>query len=487
MTGSHSDFIAEDALASPRGLIAPLDDEPWDETLWMELIARIEGGDDRKGGVIPVAGPDLLTIEVEGKTVPLYQRVAELLAAKQGLPAPSPGPNPLPEVAAAFKRRTGKKPAQLLPLLKKIMADLDPKPSDALRRLAEVRGFRLFISTTPDRLLEQAIDEVRFGGSKGAQSISFQLSKPDDLPRPFEELAPNEAVVVHPFGLLSIMPNSCVLSEEDLLEFCYQFHQADASLSRLLAALRSRPLLFLGGMWNDWVARFFLRNARPGRLEGVDICDYFVGGNFAEASLADFLRDFASPTLLSSRSSVAFIGALRDEWVRQFPPPKNEQAPPPPALMPRHALFLSYAHEDTEPVARIKAGLDRALREAGLEVEVWFDTAKLKAGDQWDMKILQNLKACLFFLPVVSRQTEQALHDRYFRKEWNLADAGTMNNSHTYEFIIPIAVDDPPHREVPPSFNAAQVTLLRDGEVSQDFAATLVEKVRRRLEGNHGR
>ena len=50
------------------------------------------------------------------------------------------------------------------------------------------------------------------------------------------------------------------------------------------------------------------------------------------------------------------------------------------------AIFLSYAHEDTDAARRIAD----ALRSHGLEV--WFDQNELRGGDTWDAKIRRQIK-----------------------------------------------------------------------------------------------
>ncbi|HJY83151.1 MAG TPA: hypothetical protein VKK81_18965, partial [Candidatus Binatia bacterium] len=52
------------------------------EEFWEELLAQIEAG-----GVIPVVGPELLTVVVDGRSAPLYRLLAERLLAKYGLTA----------------------------------------------------------------------------------------------------------------------------------------------------------------------------------------------------------------------------------------------------------------------------------------------------------------------------------------------------------------------------------------------------------------
>jgi hypothetical protein len=45
-----------------------------------------------------------------------------------------------------------------------------------------------------------------------------------------------------------------------------------------------------------------------------------------------------------------------------------------------------------------------ALRDAG--VEVWFDQAELRGGDEWDAKIRKQIRECALFVPVISANTQ---------------------------------------------------------------------------------
>ncbi len=67
---------------------------------------------------------------------------------------------------------------------------------------------------------------------------------------------------------------------------------------------------------------------------------------------------------------------------------------------PPRAVFLSYASQDAEAVAR----LAEALRAAG--VEVWFDRNELAGGDAWDAKIRKQIAECALFVPVISANTQ---------------------------------------------------------------------------------
>jgi len=79
-----------------------------------------------------------------------------------------------------------------------------------------------------------------------------------------------------------------------------------------------------------------------------------------------------------------------------------------------HAVFLSYASQDTEATQRIC----EALRAAG--IEVWFDKSELRGGDAWDRSIRQQIHDSALFVPIISQHTHERL-EGYFRREWRLA------------------------------------------------------------------
>ncbi|OYU74744.1 MAG: hypothetical protein CFE45_34125, partial [Burkholderiales bacterium PBB5] len=119
------------------------------------------------------------------------------------------------------------------------------------------------------------------------------------------------------------------------------------------------------------------------------------------------------------------------------------------------AVFLSYASQDAEAVARIA----EALRASG--VEVWFDKNELVGGDAWDQKIRGQIKSCALFVPVISAAT-QARREGYFRLEWKLAAQRTHAMADEKAFLLPVVIDDTRDAEakVPGEFRAVQWTRL---------------------------
>ena len=132
---------------------------------------------------------------------------------------------------------------------------------------------------------------------------------------------------------------------------------------------------------------------------------------------------------------------------------------------PAGAVFLSYASQDTEAVARIC----EALRAAG--VEVWLDKSELRGGDAWDSQIKKQIHECALFIPVISAHTN-ARTEGYFRGEWNLATRRLLNMAHDAPFLVPVVVDETREADarVPEEFLRAQWTWLPAGETPPAFA-----------------
>jgi len=139
---------------------------------------------------------------------------------------------------------------------------------------------------------------------------------------------------------------------------------------------------------------------------------------------------------------------------------------------PGKGVFLSYASQDTEAAQQ----LCNALRAAG--IEVWFDQSELRGGDAWDASIRRQIKACVLFIPIISRYTHSR-DEGYFRLEWKLA----VDRSHLMvadrPFLLPVVIDDTSDQDekVPDRFRDVQWTRLPGGKNADAF----VERVERLL------
>jgi TolB-like protein len=138
----------------------------------------------------------------------------------------------------------------------------------------------------------------------------------------------------------------------------------------------------------------------------------------------------------------------------------------------QRAVFLSYASEDSEVAGR----LCESLRAAG--IEVWYDKSALRGGDAWDAAIRRQIKACVLFVPVISRHT-QARAEGYFRLEWKLAVDRSHLMAQDKAFLVPVVVDDTGEAEarVPDRFREVQWTALPDGRTTPAFVSRVSQLV----------
>ncbi|MEO5751003.1 MAG: hypothetical protein ABIQ50_08820, partial [Usitatibacter sp.] len=183
----------------------------FDDDAWDDLLNFIE---ERR--VIPIVGPELLKVQTESGPRLLYDWMADRLAAKLGVDtALLPQPYSLNDVVCWFLSARGRR-EDTYARMRSILRDATFEPPRALRQLAEITDFDLFVSTTFDPLLENAINNVRFGGAQSTGVVSYAPNRVADLPSEREQF--QRPVVYHLLGKCSASP-TYVISDEDLLEF----------------------------------------------------------------------------------------------------------------------------------------------------------------------------------------------------------------------------------------------------------------------------
>src|SRR5271163_2560752 len=404
----------------------------WDDEIWEELLAYIE--EER---VIPIVGPASSTVVADGRPGSLEDYVAENLASRLGFPPEALASVPtLNEVVSLHLHRSGRREA-LYPRIRSIVQEAAFPPPKALRQLAEIRQFNLFVTTAFDSLLETAINEVRFDGAPRTQTITYAPNNVCDLETTKHTLiAPT---VYHLFGKLSASPNYAI-SDEDLLEFLYALQSESRRPEHLFDELENNHLLIVGGNFSDWVARIFLRTAKRRRLsdprEVLEILADDRSGN--DPGLVAFLGNFSPRTKVFHAGAEAFVDALSERCRERFG--KQDSLEPNRRKlrvgdMPDDAIFISYARDDLAMVRALKEDLEKA----GLTI--WFDFDRIGAGDTFDPKIQNNIRRCSLFLPVLSRNTE-ARSEGFFRREWRYVLDRDLDIDPGKPFIIPIAIDD---------------------------------------------
>ena len=452
-------------MASSAAATVPmttLDDDAWDD-----LLSFIE---ERR--VIPIVGPELLMVPTERGPRMLFDWAAERLAARLNVnTAELPHPYTLNDVVCVFLAARGRREEAYV-RLRSIIKDAAFEPPPALRHLAAIGDFDLFVSTTCDSLLESAINLERFSGSPTTEVLSYAPNRVVDLP--FEREHLQRPLVYHLFGKLSASP-TYVISDEDLLEFICALQSEHLVPEKLFYELEHNHLLFIGSNFTNWLARLFLRMAKRQRLSDPrDVGEVLADDHTSEDDrLVAFLQQVSVRTRIYVGAE-RFVEELHRRWQGRRKPAAAaaSAAParflPPSREMPDNAVFISYAREDLPAVQQLKAGLDAA------GVTTWFDIDRLEAGDDYDRKIRNNIARCSYFIPVVSATTQRRL-EGYFRREWSYAMDRARNMADGALFILPVSIDatDAAAALVPDKFKALHFTQLPGGQVAPEFAARL--------------
>jgi hypothetical protein len=456
------------------GATAPLvPDATLDEDAWDDLLSFIE---ERR--VIPIVGPELLMVTTDERPRLLYDWIAERLAAKLNVETRRlPQPYTLNDVVCWFLADRGRREEAYV-RLRAVLKDANFEPPVALRQLASITDFDLFVSTTFDPLLETALNLERFGGAPSTDVVAYAPNRVSDLPAERDRLT--RPLIYHLFGKLSASP-TYVISDEDLLEFLCALQSEHLAPERLFHELEHNHLLVIGSGMTNWVARFFLRMAKRQRLSAPrDVSEVLADDHTVQDErLMMFLQQVSVHTRIF-RGAERFVAELSQRWQARRKPASRAGAGParflPPAReMSDNAVFISYAREDLPAVQQLKAGLEAA------GVSTWFDMDRLDGGDDYDHKIQRNISRCSYFIPVISANTQRR-HEAYFRREWGYALDRARNMADGALFILPITLDATSAAEalVPERFKALHFTQLQGGEVTPEFTRRLAEFTRAR-------
>jgi hypothetical protein len=402
--------------------------------------------------------------------------LAEKLAARLNVAASAlPQPLELNDVVCAYLANHGRR-EEAYTRLRSIMREANFAPPVPLRQLAEITDFNLYVSTTFDPLLEQAVNQVRFGGAANTEVIAYAPNRVADLPVERDDL--QRPVVYHLLGRLSASP-TYVISDEDMLEFVCALQSEHLTPEKLFHALEHNYLLVIGSDFSNWLARLFLRMTKRRRLSDPrDVGEILADSHtMRDVRLVSFLQQVSVRTRLFT-GAVEFVAELHRRWMARnggtVAAGGGSAAPmrflPPAREMPEQAVFISYAREDLAAVQKLKAALDAA----GLTT--WFDMDRLEGGDDYDRKIRGNIARCSYFVPVVSATT-QARHEAYFRREWNYAVDRTRGMADGAVFILPVCIDGTTEVDAiaPEKFKAVHFSRLPGGEPTPEFIRRLQE------------
>lgn len=399
------------------------------DDFWDDLLGHI-----RHQMLVPVVGPDLAVVKVGDAEQTFNALIGRGLAEKYRLEL-SPGMKTMGGAVAAVLRECGRDELDRLYRVINDIIDKYPVPGKPLRDLAAIDDLHFFVSTTPDRLLAQAVNEVRFQGSRVTREFSFSTTRATSQQvgnaRPAEA---SDTVVLNLFGKATSTPEYAI-HEEDRLEWLHAFRDTTSLPEWLDYPLRHHPMLFVGCEVPDWLGRFLLRSSSSMRLS-LERKPFFFVSTADEPSLSNFVTTFCRKSLVQQleMEPATFVAELHARW-REQTPTGSGQGVPIPRITDPPTIFISYMREDVRAARRL---YDEITELGG---DVWMDERQLNTGDQWEHEILTAIRRTVrLFVPIVSSNTERAEEGFVFREWMEAADRARAIPSR--RFIVPAIVDE---------------------------------------------
>jgi hypothetical protein len=431
-----------------------------DERGWRLLLRDIH-----LGRVIPVVGPELITIPLaDGRQVPLYQHLADALAERLGLDlAPTSTPPSLNAVACAWLLR-GEASKEIYDELRELVDELTAPIPQALLDLASITDFSLYIASTFDPLLGLALQQMRPSFLSQQSSGDFHPNSPCDLPQPL----PNP-YLLHILGTHNTYPDF-VVWEDDYIEYACGLLRAKDNLRVLFDLLRNHDLLLIGSPFNDWMVRLFLRISKGKRfteLRDQKRQDYIADepANILQPTIFFYEQQIGSTRIIPGAPRL-FASELVQRWRESYPSGSQtnllQRLSDDP---PRGAVFISYSRDDLAAASELACGLLAA------QVPVWLDKQRLEAGGNYARSLEHAIKNdTSFFIALISRATE-ADTSRYVHQERAWAAQRHVDG---YVYYLPILIEDLLVVEHEPEiFARIHRDYLPGGKASPEFAQRL--------------
>ena len=307
-----------------------------------------------------------------------------------------------------------------------------PEP---LRKLGNIRPLRLFLSTTIDSLLTNAL------GSPANHVFAYSPNATAaDIPRDYVR-SPHR-VVFHLFGRISGSLDSALIDEETL---------DSSGNSTKSPCPRASPTSSTNCVTNACFS--WATPTRIGSRGSLSVSPVATGSTArqrmranlspTEQSLrtpicATFWKISAHRPIVWCGESYRVRGPCREER-DAFPDKPSAARPgvsPGPATVKPPAVFVSYASQDREAVERLHASFSVE------GFDVWFDKGRLESGDPWWPVIDQNIATCDVFVAIISANTNKREGGISFANgtaRWT--GSGTWTRS-TARLVHPVIVDD---------------------------------------------
>ena len=363
---------------------------------WKALILNLSAGN-----VIPIIGNDLSLLKGEnGTPVPLYEviknRVVEIKELKDSKQSIGEIVLESPKIASTIKS---------------VYEQIDEENfySGPLEKLAEIKDFKFFVSTSFDDLLERAIQKVRQCSKNELKVINY-------FPYGNSPVTDDSKVTVfNVLGNLGDLKHSAI-DEEEILEYFFTImsreNEEHPQVTYFLRQVSDKSLLFIGCDFPDWLMRFVIRILTNRRIKDGKCEDYIVNDlNKEHVKLKNFLvrcqKDFVVIDEGKPRNAEAFVDLLYRKWTDKIKSDKRTRY--------EGSVFLSYYCEDQKDAGTLKNALETE------RIDVWFDKDDLHAGEHED-RIWEAIDKCKIFTPIISEKCLDADESYAKDQEWPKAN-----------------------------------------------------------------
>jgi SIR2-like protein/TIR domain-containing protein len=453
------------------------------DKFWKRIIEFISHRE-----LVPIVGQELLwypDANLPNCGISMYDLLAKKFATELGLQIPT-GQNRSALSALVASHPAFKDNAyEAYEDLKDVYERSSFQVPVAIRQLAEIRAFRVFVTTTFDDSLERALNEVRYGGRERTIVLTYSLRKRPHTSTIDEAIGSGDAVVFKLFGSIDRPLNGYAVTEADYVEFMHSLQSKELRPERLFDELKEKHVLLLGNSFPDWIARFFLRLTRHYPLassQGSTI-QYLADAIFSQDPLLLFFlnRYTKMAEVVPEVSAIEFVNHLHKRL------PSSDQEEPQEIgddEMEAGGVFISYSTKDDEGAESPDVDFVLRLKDAleSLGIATWLDRrGGLQYADLWERKIKRNIARCSLFVPIVSL-TSNRRTEGFFRKEWAWAiERSLLLTGADRPFLFPVVVDDidlNSATNIPEEFRIPLAAQVSKQGPSQSFLSRFREVVR---------
>jgi hypothetical protein len=397
------------------------------------LVARIS-----KRKCVLVLGPRVAIRANDPDRRPLDELLACNLIAKIPKHAgdTSRSPPSLRRAADLYFRE--KKDHELLELaVRDFYAREASSTTDFHRDLARL-PFELCVSASPDSLMLTAFKEANKEPQKGYYCFKQANDAPPSLP------TEKRPLVYYLFGHYED-PSSLVLTEADLIDFLVAIVGNKPPVPdqvRHILADTEASFLFLGFGFHNWYLRVLLKvmGAYGHRSRAFAFEDSQFFSHPDREQVVAFFSDDRRIDFLKLRWE-SFVQQLRKAYEATLPRPTTEAISAPTRLVSSTPnAFLSYASEDRQAVKALAEDLKAR------SVRVWRDEDDLRAGDNWDRKLLDVINTQVNYVIVVQTRAMTTATKGVFHREIAAAlkvqeEMGEFEGQ-KLRFVVPVKIGE---------------------------------------------